>query len=100
MPWRRRAFRRGPLARALNIEDLRQLARRRVPHFSFEYVEGGAEGQPTLRCHREARTRWKLGPATLLHTRARHQRRLILGREANAPLIIAPTGFNGMLYAD
>ena len=100
MPWKRRPFRRGPLARALNIADLRELARRRVPHFSFEYVEGGAEDEHTLTGNREALSRWRLVPQTLVDTCARHQRRTILGREAHSPLIIAPTGFNGMLHAD
>jgi (S)-mandelate dehydrogenase len=100
MPWKRRPFRRGPLTRALNIADLRELARRRVPHFSFEYVEGGAEDEHTLTGNREAFAHWRLVPQTLVDTCARHQRRTILGAEAHAPLIIAPTGFNGMLYAD
>ena len=44
MPWKRRPVRPRNLAQALNIADLRELARRRVPHFVFEYVEGGARG--------------------------------------------------------
>ena len=35
MPWQRRRFTGGTLAQALNIADLRELARRRVPHFAF-----------------------------------------------------------------
>ena len=45
MPWKRRPFDGRDLARALNIADLRAVARRRVPHFVFEYVEGGAEDE-------------------------------------------------------
>jgi (S)-mandelate dehydrogenase len=99
MPWKRRPFRSNDLSRALNIADLREIARRRVPGFAFEYVEGGAEGEVTLRANREALERLRLIPQTLVDTAARHQRAAILGRPANAPLVIAPTGLNGMLHS-
>jgi (S)-mandelate dehydrogenase len=98
MPWKRRPFSSGNLARALNVAHLREIARRRVPGFAFEYVEGGAEDEATLRGNRDALERLRLIPQTLIDTSARHQRVTILGRPANAPLIIAPTGLNGMLH--
>jgi (S)-mandelate dehydrogenase len=98
MPWKRRPFSSGNPARALNIAHLREIARRRVPGFAFEYVEGGAEDEATLRGNREALERLRLIPQTLIDTSARHQRVTLLGRPANAPLIIAPTGLNGMLH--
>jgi (S)-mandelate dehydrogenase len=64
----------------------------------FEYVEGGADDEATLRANREALERLRLIPQTLIDTAARHQRTAILGRPANAPLVIAPTGLNGMLH--
>src|SRR5207249_11653906 len=97
MPWKRRPFGSNRLSRALNIADLREIARRRVPGFAFEYVEGGAEDEVTLRANREALERLRLIPRTLIDTSARHQRTAILGRPANSPLAIAPTGLNGML---
>jgi (S)-mandelate dehydrogenase len=100
MPWKRRPFSGSNLARALNIADLRAVARRRVPHFVFEYVEGGAEEEATLRCNRAAFESLKLIPQTLVDTSSRNLRTEILGREAPAPLIIGPTGLNGMLHAD
>ena len=100
MPWKRRPFRSGNLSRALNIAHLREVARRSVPGFAFEYVEGGAEDEATLRGNREALERLRLIPRTLVDTSGRHQRTSILGRPANAPLIIAPTGLNGMLHPD
>ena len=100
MPWKRRRFTHGPLARALNIADLRQLARRNVPHFAFEYVEGGAEDEVTLHGNRAAFGRWRFIPRTLIDTRARHLHTVLFGQRSNAPLVIAPTGFNGMLYPE
>jgi (S)-mandelate dehydrogenase len=100
MPWKRRPFSGGDLERALNIADLREVARRRVPHFVFEYVEGGAEDEASLRRNRAAFESLRLIPQTLVDTSNRHLRTEILGRPAAAPLIIAPTGLNGMLHAD
>jgi (S)-mandelate dehydrogenase len=100
MPWKRRPFRSRDPARALNIAHLREIARRSVPGFAFEYVEGGAEDEATLRGNREALERLRLVPRTLIDTSARHQRTAILGRPANTPLVIAPTGLNGMLHPE
>ena len=100
MPWKRHPFTGHDIARALNIADLRDIARRRVPGFVFEYVESGAEDEATLRGNREALARLRLLPQTLVDTSGRHLRSTILGRPANAPLIIAPTGLNGLLHPD
>jgi len=97
VPWKRHPVRPRRLAQALNIADLRELARRRVPHFVFEYVEGGSEDEATLHANRRAFAHWRLLPRTLIDTCARHTRVELFGRTAAAPLIIAPTGFNGML---
>ena len=100
MPWKRRPFASRKVARALNIADLRAIARRRVPGFVFEYVESGAEDEVTLAGNRTALGRLRLVPQTLVNTSGRHLRSTILGRAANAPLVIAPTGLNGLLHAD
>lgn len=99
MPWKR--DRRVPgLPAALNIEDLRLLTRGRVPHFVFEYVEGGAEDEATLRGNRAALERLRLLPRTLVDTGARSLGSELFGRPLPVPFVIAPTGFNGMLHAD
>ncbi|MBV8975028.1 MAG: alpha-hydroxy-acid oxidizing protein [Sinobacteraceae bacterium] len=100
MPWKRRAFASRNLSRALNIADLRDLARRSVPGFVFEYVESGAEDEMTISGNREALRRLRLLPQTLVNTSGRQLRSTILGRPANAPLVIAPTGLNGLLHRD
>jgi (S)-mandelate dehydrogenase len=100
MPWKRRPFGSGGFPRALNIADLREVARRRVPCFVFEYVEGGAEDEASLRCNRQSLESLRLIPQTLVDTSSRHQRVEILGRPCAAPLIIGPTGLNGMLHSD
>src|SRR6266702_5155484 len=99
MPWRRRLLRSRDISQALNIADLREIARRRVPGFVFEYVEGGAEDEVTLRGNREALQMLRFVPQTLIHTSDRHHRTTLCGRESAAPLVIAPTGGNGMLHS-
>lgn len=98
MAWQRQPFRSSDISRALNVADLREVARRRLPRFVFEYVDGGAEDEVTLRGNRVAFERLRLLPRTLIDTAARHQRTQILAAEAPAPMVIAPTGFNGMVY--
>jgi (S)-mandelate dehydrogenase len=100
MPWRRRPFRDKQLSRALNIGHLREIASRAVPHFVFEYVEGGSEDEASLRCNRSAFEQWRFVPQTLVNTTARHHRTQLFGAEIKAPLIIAPTGMNGILRQD
>jgi (S)-mandelate dehydrogenase len=97
MPWQRRPFSGRDLSRVLNIADLREVARRRIPHFVFEYVEGGAEDEMTLRCNRRAFRELSFVPQTLVDTTARSQKIELFGRSAAAPIIVAPTGMNGMV---
>ncbi|HUN72152.1 MAG TPA: alpha-hydroxy acid oxidase [Steroidobacteraceae bacterium] len=100
MPWKRRPFAGRDCARALNIADLREIARRRVPGFAFEYVEGGAEDEATLRRNREAFSERRFVPQTLVDTSQRSLATPVFGRPCAAPLVIAPTGLNGMLHPD
>lgn len=98
MPWQRRQFSGRDLTRVLNIADLREVARRRIPHFVFEYVEGGAEDENTLRCNRRAFEDLSFIPQTLVDTTARNHKIELFGRPSAAPLVIAPTGMSGMIY--
>ena len=84
-------------SRALNIEELRAFAHRRVPAFAMEYVEGGAEDEVTLRWNRQVFESIRLLPSTLVDTRGRTQKATLFGVEMASPLIVAPTGLNGML---
>jgi (S)-mandelate dehydrogenase len=98
MPWRRRLSSSADISRAINVADLREIARRRIPGFVFEYVEGGAEDELTLRRNRAALEAWRLVPQTLVSTAGRHQRSLLFGQETATPLVVAPTGGNGLLH--
>lgn len=96
-----RRFRSGrDFHRALTIEELREIARRNTPAFAFEYVEGGSEDEATLRRNREAFADWRFRPRVLVDTAERHLRTELFGRATELPLVIAPTGLNGMLWPD
>jgi len=84
-------------SRALNIEELRAFAHRRVPAFAMEYIEGGAEDEVTMRWNRDIFESIRLLPSTLVDTRGRQQKTTLFGVEMASPLIVAPTGLNGML---
>jgi (S)-mandelate dehydrogenase len=84
--------------RAITIEDLRHVARRKLPNFSFEYLEGGAEDEVALRRNRDVFERVAWLPRTLAGVGAPDLSTQILGESCHLPLVIAPTGFNGMLW--
>jgi (S)-mandelate dehydrogenase len=98
MALRRKHYTGGDFRRALSIEELRRMARRRVPHFAFEYVECGAEDEATLRWNRAVFEALRFVPRTLVDTTGRRQRTALFGRESGSPLIIAPTAMNGMQW--
>lgn len=99
MPWKRRPFSGRDLSAVLNIADLREVARRSVPGFVFEYVEGGAEDEATLHGNRAAFAALKFVPPTLVPTEGRTLATELFGTPMHAPFAIAPTGLNGMLHA-
>jgi len=84
------------LRRAVAIEDLRAMAHRRLPRFALEYLEGGSEDEATLMHERRAYAGWRFTPRTLVDVSHRSIETQILGRSATAPLIVAPTGLNGV----
>lgn len=84
--------------RAISIPELRAIARRRVPHFAFEYVECGAEDELTLRWNRAAFEAIRFVPRTLVDTTQRQQRTTLFGAASSSPLVIAPTAMNGMQH--
>ena len=81
----------------VNIEDLRKIARRRLPRALFDYVDGGAEDEYTLRANRLDFQRYTFSPRVLVDVSDRDQSTTVLGERLATPLILAPTGFTGVL---
>jgi (S)-mandelate dehydrogenase len=86
------------LKRAVTIEDLRRMAHRRLPRSSCEYLEGGAEDEVSLKRNRDVFERIVWIPRTLVGVAMPDTAVSIFGRRANLPVVIAPTGFNGLLW--
>ena len=88
---KRARYRGRDFRRAITIEDLRVIARRRVPNFTFEYLEGGAEDEVALRRNRDVFERIAWLPRTLAGVGTPDLATEILGEPCHLPLVIAPT---------
>ena len=83
---------------ALNIEDLRKLAKKRLTKGLFEFVDRGSEDDVALRHNRAALERTKLRSRVLNDTSERHTRSTIFGESVDMPLVIGPTGPAGFVW--
>ncbi len=84
--------------RVVNIEDLRQLARRRLPRVVFDYLDGGAEGEVTLRENRRAFDTVTFRPRHAVSVPAVDLRTAVLGRELAVPVLLAPVGYSRVMH--
>jgi L-lactate dehydrogenase (cytochrome) len=82
------------------IEDLRQIARRKVPRAFFDYAEAGSYAQETLRANRDDLERIKLRQRVLVDVSQRDLTTTIIGEKVSLPLALAPIGLCGMQHGD
>jgi isopentenyl diphosphate isomerase/L-lactate dehydrogenase-like FMN-dependent dehydrogenase len=76
------------------IEDARIAARRRLPRLAFDFIDGGADEELSLRRNLEAFTRRTLRPRQLVGVADRTLQRTVLGQPLDLPVLIAPTGMS------
>jgi L-lactate dehydrogenase (cytochrome) len=81
------------LRRAANVADLRSIARRRLPRGVFDYIDGGAEDEVSLRRNSEEFGDWHFRPRVLRDVAQLDTTTTLLGRTLPIPLALAPTGF-------
>ena len=86
------------LASAASIWDLRAVARRHVPRAVFDYTDGAAETETSLRRAREAFARLEFVPRVLRDVSKVDMSTTILGRPSALPLVFAPTGFTRLMH--
>jgi L-lactate dehydrogenase (cytochrome) len=82
----------------LNIEDLRRAAKRRLPRVVFDYIDGGAEAELTVRANCRAFEAVTFRPRCAVATPACDLRTTVLGTPLSMPLILAPVGSSRLIY--
>jgi L-lactate dehydrogenase (cytochrome) len=88
------------LARAATVGDLREAARRRVPRAVFDYTDGAAGAEISLRRSREAFERVEFRPSVLRDVSVVDASTHLLGSPSALPLAFAPTGFTRLMHTD
>jgi L-lactate dehydrogenase (cytochrome) len=84
----------------LSIEDLRNLARRRVPRAIFDYADGGAYQERTLRANTADLDAINFRPRVMVDVSKVKLDTIFVGCAASMPLAIGPTGLAGLFHAD
>ena len=87
------------LERAANIADLRLLARARLPRGIFDYIDGGAEDEITMRRNSDAFRDYEFVPRILRNVADIDTSTTLLGRTLSSPLIFSPTGFTRIAHS-
>jgi L-lactate dehydrogenase (cytochrome) len=83
-----------------NIEDLRQVARRRIPRALFDYVDRGSYDELTLRANRADLDAIALRQRVLVDVSSVSLETSLLGEPVAMPLALAPAGMTGLMYGD
>ena len=82
------------------IEDLRQLARRRVPRMFYDYADSGSWTESTYRANESDFSKIRLRQRVAVDVGSRNLRVRMLDQEVAMPVALAPTGLTGMQHAD
>ncbi len=76
----------------VNIEDLRKLAKKRLPKIAYDFIEGGTDDETGLVTNEQAFRQARIVPRYLVDVSARDQSTTLFGRTYSSPIGIAPTG--------
>ncbi|GAA3328095.1 MULTISPECIES: alpha-hydroxy acid oxidase [Paeniglutamicibacter] len=89
----------GPASGALNLEDLRRLAKRRTPTAAFDYADGGSYAEEALERNYRAYRNTELLPGILRDVSAVDPSVTVAGGRFSLPVGIAPTGLTRLMHA-
>ncbi len=84
------------VSKAVNIDDLYRIAKRRTPKVAFDFIEGGVEAETALTRNVSAFERFSLMPRYLVDVSEIDQSTTLFGREWSSPFGFAPTGAAGL----
>ena len=82
----------------VNIEDLRQMARQRVPKAVFDYLDGGAEGEATLRENCRVFSDVLFRPRGAVASADCNLKTTVIGQEISFPAMLAPVGYSRLMH--
>ncbi|KQY15303.1 alpha-hydroxy acid oxidase [Rhizobium sp. Root482] len=88
------------MSKALDINDLKTIARRRVPKMFFDYADSGAWTEGTYRANEEDFRKIKLRQRVLVDMTNRSLESTMIGQKVSMPVALSPTGLTGMQHAD
>ena len=83
---------------AINLDDLRLMAKRKLPKIAFDFIDGGADDERCLLRNREAFQAHSLIPRYLVDVSARSQSCTLFGQTYDSPFGISPTGLAGLFH--
>ena len=83
-----------------SYDDFRRLARRRLPRVVYDFVEGGADGEVTLRANHEAFDRVQFTASSLVDVTERDAGVTVLGRRLEVPFILGPAGLARLVHRE
>lgn len=86
--------------RAVNITDLREIARRQLPRSVFGFIDGGAHDERTLRDNEGDFGAMRFAPRMLVDVSTRNQQIELLGQTLSSPMVFGPTGIAGILWPE
>ena len=95
---RPRASRQVAAPQVVCVEDLRLLARRRVPRAVFDYLDGGAEGEVTLRENCRTFEDVTFRPRHAVAVSGCDLRTRVLGLDLSLPFLLAPVGYSRLMH--
>lgn len=82
----------------ITIDDVRLAARRKLPRMVFDFIDGGAEAEVTLRRNREAFERIGFSPRVLVDVSEVRLATTVLGTALDVPVVCGPTGMPGLTH--
>src|ERR1700712_1989097 len=88
------------LERAPTVDDLRTMAQRRLPRMSFDFVDGGAGAETTLRANVSDLARVTLRPSSLVDVSEPSLSTSVVGQRLPMPVVLAPCGLIRVIGGD
>jgi 4-hydroxymandelate oxidase len=89
-----------PPLKALNIFELEQIAKEKLPAIAYDYYRSGAWDETTLKANREAYEKWKIHYHVLVDVAQRDLSTNVFGSKVDFPILIAPTAFHKLAHPD